>query len=326
LKPNQYFPLISSQHFAELWRKHNGNTTAISAETGVSVRNIFLARRRAERDLDTELVAQKTGVQALIRHHKARVNLTIKDAVLPIGGDVHKWPGENTTVQRAFIATVKKLKPRYVILCGDVFDGSRISRHPRIGFLENRPTVRDERKAVAEFLKYVEDAAPRGAMLIWCLGNHDARYESYLAQTAPEMEDVQGMHLKDHFPKWRPCWSVHINEGLEGHTVIKHRWHNGIHAMYNNTLKGGVNVITGHLHKLDSRKWADFRGCRYGVDAGFMADVDDEQFVHYTEDNAKDWTSGFPVLTYRNGRLLRPEFVQKWDEDRVEFRGELIPA
>jgi hypothetical protein len=55
-----------------------------------------------------------------------------------------------------------------------------------------------------------------------------------------------------------------------------------------------------------------------------MADVDDQQFVHYTEDNSKDWTSCFPVLTYRGGRLMRPEYAQKWDEDHVEFRAELI--
>lgn len=270
------------------------------------------------------LVAQKPGVTALIRHHKARVNLTIKDAILPIAGDVHKWPGEYTTVQRAYISLVHQLKPKYVILCGDVFDGSRISRHPRIGFMESRPTVADELKAVGEFLEALEKAAPRGAMLVWCLGNHDARYESYLAQSAPEMEDVEGMHLKDRFPKWRPCWAVHINEGTPDHTVIKHRWHNGVHATYNNVMKGGVHMVTGHLHSGAMRKWTNFTGTHYGIDAGFMADVDDEQFVHYTEDNSKDWASCFPVLTYRGGKLMRPEYAQKWNEDHVEFRGELI--
>src|SRR4051812_44538556 len=112
-----------------MWRKHNGNTNEISKETGVSVRNIFLARRRAERDLQVTLIAQKPGVQALIHHHKARVSIKITDAIIPIGGDVHKWPGEYTTVQRAYINLVAYLKPRYVILCGDVFDGARVSRH-----------------------------------------------------------------------------------------------------------------------------------------------------------------------------------------------------
>src|SRR5574341_1061161 len=313
----------SYEQFIKIWREQNGNVAKVAAVLGTLERTAYSIRRRVEAGRGITLNAERTNIETVIRKHKARINLEIKDAVLPIAGDVHIAPGQRTTVQQAYIEIVKDLKPRFIILVGDVFDGARISRHPRIGFLEDRPTVRDELKAVGEWLAEVENAAPRSATLIWCLGNHDARYESYLAQLAPEMEGVHGMHLKDHFPKWLPCWGVHINEGKPSYTVIKHRWHNGIHASYNNTLKSGVSFVTGHLHKCDARKWADFRGNRYGVDCGFLADVDDAQFVHYTEDNPKDWTSGFPVLTYKDGRLMRPEFVQKWDEGVVEFRGEL---
>lgn len=317
---------VTDEEFVKAWKACNGNIVQVAETTGMRVRGVLGRRRSVEGRMGISLNAERDNVAAVIRKHKARINLTVKDAVLPIGGDVHVAPGPRTTVQQAYINIVKKLRPRHVILLGDVFDGARISRHPRIGFLEDRPKVVDEIKAVGEFLTALEEAAPKEAMLIWCLGNHDARYESYLASSAPEMEGVQGMHLKDHFPKWLPCWAVHINEGTPGYTVLKHRWHNGIHATYNNTLKGGVNIVTGHLHKLDARKWRDFTGRRYGVDAGFMADIDDPQFVHYTEDNAKDWDSGFPVLTYKDGKLMRPEFVQKWDEHHVEFRGELVAA
>lgn len=314
---------VTDAQFINAWKECGGEPGKVAEVCNMKLRAIMGRRRAVEKRHGIALTAGRhASAEVVQRHHKARISLKIKDGVLPIAGDVHVWPGERTTVQRAYVEAIKRLKPRYVIMVGDVFDGSRISRHPRIGFLESRPTVANELKAVAEYLKEIESAAPRGATLIWCLGNHDARYESYLAQSAPEMEGVKGMHLKDHFPKWLPCWSVHINEGEPGHTVIKHRWHNGIHAAYNNVLKGGVSVITGHLHKCDSRKWADYRGHRYGVDAGFLADVDDAQFVHYSEDNAKDWTSGFPVVTFREGRLMRPEFVQKWDEGLVEFRGE----
>lgn len=316
---------VSDEQFIKAWNAENGNIKRVAEACGMMARGVLHRRRSVENRHGIQLVAEKfAAADVLIRHHKARIGLRIKDSVLPIAGDVHIWPGQRTTAQRAYVEIVKRLKPQFVIMVGDVFDGARISRHPRIGFLENRPKVSEELKAVGEYLDEIESVAPRGAKLIWCLGNHDARYESYIAQNAPEMEDVEGMHLKDRFPRWLPCWSVHINEGEPGHTVIKHRWHNGIHATYNNVLKSGTSFVTGHLHKLDSRKWADLRGIRYGVDAGFMADVDDEQFVHYTEDNPKDWTSGFPVITFKDGMLMRPEFVQKWDENRVQFRGELI--
>lgn len=318
-------PSCSDQEFIRIWKEVQ-SPTGVSKATGVSVRNVCDRRKRIEAryGIILPVLDNRAAYNTYEIKHKARINLTVKEGTIPVAGDIHIWPGTRSTVQLAYIELVKRLKPRYVILIGDVFDGARISRHPRIGFLENRPTVRDELKAVGEYLTELEKAAPRGAELIWCLGNHDARYESYLAASAPEMEGVQGMHLKDHFPRWRPCWSVHINEGMPSHTVIKHRWHNGIHATYNNAMKSGVSFVTGHLHQLDARKWTDFRGNRYGVDTGLMADIDDPQFIHYSEDNPKNWASGFAVLTYKDHKLMRPEFVQKWDEDRVEFRGDLI--
>lgn len=316
--------VCTDEQFIKLWRSLNGDTQKVQEALQCGLRAVYSKRRAVEQRLGITLVAHRTGTETVIRKHKARINITLKDAVLPIAGDIHIWPGERTTAQRAYIALVKKIQPAHVILVGDVFDGARLSRHPRIGFLESRPQVEDELKAVGAYLDEVKAAAPKGATLIWCLGNHDARFESYLAQNAPEMEGVKHMHLKDRFPEWLPCWSVHINQDEPSYTVVKHRWHSGIHAAYNNVLKSGTSFVTGHLHKLDCRKYADLRGNRYGVDAGVMADVDDEQFIHYTEDSPKDWTSGFPVITFREGRLMRPEFVQKWDEDRVEFRGDLL--
>lgn len=321
---NQYKRYPSNEQFVRIWKDCAGDTNKVSEITGLKLRAVFNRRRSCEKELGIVLSAQKSSIEAVVRHHKARVNLNINDDNLPLASDPHVWPGDRTTVQRAYIEFVKRLKPKHIILMGDVFDGARLSRHPRIGFMESRPTVWKELEAVTEFLTEIENAAPKGAVLIWCLGNHDARYEAYLAANAPEMEGVSGMHLKDRFPKWLPCWSVHINENTPNHTVIKHRWHNGIHAHYNNVLKGGVNIVTAHLHKLDCRKYTDYRGNRYGVDAGFMADVGDPQFTNYLEDGCVDWASGFPVITFKNGKMMRPEFVQKWDEDMVEFRGEVI--
>lgn len=319
-------PHCSEEEFIKLWSELQSGAKVAKA-LNCAVRTVLARRKDIEIRIGKPLdVYDPNRPQYNTRDvkHKARINIEIKDAILPIAGDIHIWPGPLTLVQEAYIEMVRRLKPRFVILIGDVFDGARISRHPRIGFLEDRPTVKDELIAVEAYLTKLEQAAPKGSQLIWCLGNHDGRYESYLAQAAPEMEGVSGFHLKDKFPRWKPCWSVVINEGQPSHTVIKHRWHNGIHATYNNALKSGVNFVTGHLHKLDARKWNDVRGHRYGVDVGFMADIDDPQFIHYREDSPADWTSGFAVISYKYGKLMRPEFVQKWSEHEVEFRGEVI--
>ena len=140
-----------------------------------------------------------------------------------------------------------------------------------------------------------------------------------MSALTPEYEGVPGFALKDHFPEWTMGMSLWVNDA-----VIKHRAnHSGVHAVYNNTLKSGKSIITGHLHSLKVTPWTDYSGTRYGVDTGTLSDLDGPQF-NYNEDNPANHRSGFAVLTFRDGKLLMPELVQVWGDDAVEFRGEVI--
>jgi hypothetical protein len=69
---------------------------------------------------------------AAIDESRAVYRLRVDTGTVLIGSDFHVWPGQLTTMQRAFIAFAKRLKPAAVILNGDVFDGATISRHPSI--------------------------------------------------------------------------------------------------------------------------------------------------------------------------------------------------
>jgi hypothetical protein len=251
---------------------------------------------------------------------KGRKEVDLRDGVVLVASDFHYWPGKPSTAHRAFIKFCKKLKPALVIANGDVFDGCSISRHPPINW-NKLPTVKEELEVCQERLGEIVKAAPK-ARRIWGLGNHDARYEVKLAQVAPEFKDVHGVSLSDHFPEWEPCWAVHVNDN----TVIKHRYKGGSHAPYNNTVASGRSIITGHLHSQKVTPYTDYGGTRYGVDTGCIADPLHDAFQDYTEDNCRDWRSGFCVLTYRNGTLLYPELVTVFSEGHVQFRGEVIPV
>ena len=65
----------------------------------------------------------------------------------------------------------------------------------------------------------------------------------------------------------------------------------------------------------------DYNGTRYGVQTGTLAEPNNMQFADYTEDNPKDWRSGFAMLSFVDGRLLQPELIIVSGEDEVEFRG-----
>lgn len=146
------------------------------------------------------------------------------------------------------------------------------------------------------------------------------RFETRLATQAPEFAKVHGVHLKDHFDLWRPAWSCWINDDV----VVKHRYKGGIHATHNNTVTAGKHIVTGHLHSAKVTPWTDLNGTRYGVDTGCMADIYAPQFTDYLEDGPRNWRSAFALLTFRGGRLMQPELVLAWDENHVEFRGEVI--
>jgi len=106
--------------------------------------------------------------------------------------------------------------------------------------------------------------------------------------------------------------------------VVKHRYKGGIHATHNNTVGSGKTIVTGHLHSLKVTPYSDYNGTRYGVDTGTLADTDGPQFVDYLEDSPTNWRSGFIVLTFKDGELLYPEIVQKFSDNHIQFRGQVI--
>ena len=253
------------------------------------------------------------------RKSSAWLNKSVYNGTVIVFSDAHFWPGVRTTAFRGLICMIERLKPGMIVCNGDAFDGASISRHARIGW-DSKPTVIEEIKACQQRLAEIEEAA-EGANLVWPLGNHCARFETFLASNAPQYEGVPGFTLKDHFPAWEPCWALKLNEDV----VVKHRYKGGVHATHNNTVNAGTTMVTGHLHSLKVTAFSDYKPRpRWGVDCGTLADPDGPQFVDYLECSPTSWRSGFAVLTFRNGELLWPELVFARSDNSIEFRGEVI--
>lgn len=307
-------PKCSQEEFIRIWKECSGRADKVAEIVGTSSRKVLSRRRSIER---LHGILLKTVADVVIPHQSARITADLPNGQAVVFSDAHYFPGEPSTAHRGLLKILSKLKPAIVVCNGDAFDGATISRHPRIGW-DNKPSVKQELEAVADRLNEVEKIS-RQAKLFWPLGNHDARYETFLAAKAPEYEGVTGFSLKDRFPAWKPCWSLMVN----GNTMIKHRYHNGIHAAYNNTLKAGTSIVTGHLHSLKVTPWSDYNGDRYGVDTGTLADPDGPQF-DYSEDNPRNHRSGFVVLTWVKGKLMPPELAQVIGEGELFFRGEVL--
>ena len=314
-------PACTEQEFVELW-KSNPSVEEMVKALGVSERQIHARRRRIESRRNIKLVSLNPGspdMKVTVPHDKIRTTVDMQDGVILVGSDAHYWPGIVSTAHRAAVHLTKALKPMAFCLNGDAFDGAAPGRHGRIMW-ERKPSVKEELEAVQDRLEEIERVAGI-AKLFYNWGNHDQRFDTKLSAQVPEFEGVPGFTLKDHLPRWQFGMSLMIN----GNTMIKHRYHNGIHATYNNVLKSGTSMVTGHLHALQVRPYTDYNGTRYAVDTGTLAHPSGPQFT-YAEDGPANHRSGLAVLTFKGGRLMPPELVEVVDEEggMVFFRGQLI--
>ena len=309
---------LTDYEFIELWNQLK-SATLISKKLNVSVRYIYNKRRRIENKYKIRLIADSLQAKEYyVRDYMSRMDVDIDNATIFVASDAHYWPNEISVAHEAFVKLIKKHKPDIVIMNGDAVDGASISRYPKSSWSTVKmPTVKEELETVAERLYEIEKVAG-SAKCIFTLGNHDMRFESKLANLAPEYEGLPGFSLKDHFPRWLFCMSVMVNRNL----MIKHRYHNGIHGVYNNTVKAGTSMVTGHLHRLQAIIFSDYTGTRWGIDTGTLAEVDGDHMV-YGEDSPKNHCSGFAVLTIRNGRLIQPEFCAVLD-GIAYFRGQAV--
>lgn len=303
---------LSEEDFIAAWNAAGGSPTAVAQSTGLALRGVYTRRARlAARGIMLTTIPAATqgerdfGWQDRGRSYRRENELVMDDGVIIAFSDAHWWPDQpKTASHEALLKLIKELRPKAVVANGDIFDGARVSRHAPMGWV-SLPSVKEELEICEEYLHEIRLAAdPKRCAFYWNVGNHDQRFDRMLAQNSPEYEGVLS-RLEDRFSDWEFAWSLRVN----GNVMIKHRYHNGIHATYNNTLKSGTSVVTGHLHRLAITPWADYNGRRWGVDTGTLSDPLSPQF-EYGENNPTPHTSGFAVLTFKDGMLLPPELCE----------------
>ncbi len=316
---------LTDDEFIAAWHRADCSPAQVAKLTGLHVHGIYGRRKRlAEKGVILPSIPTSAGGEAAnvyttdaARAYARERTAEVHEGTVIVFSDAHFWPQPRTVANNALLELIRDLKPRRIVANGDIFDGAgRISTHPPLGWAKV-PSLQEEIEACQERMHEIELVAPRGCALDWNVGNHDTRFDKKLAAIAGEYEGLVE-RLEDKFSSWDFAWSLRLN----GNVMIKHRYHNGIHATYNNTLKSGMNIVTGHLHRLAVTPWADYNGRRYGVDTGTLSDPLAPQF-DYGENNPTPHTSGFAVLTFRGGKLLPPELVEVHD-GAAYFRGEVV--
>ncbi len=251
--------------------------------------------------------------------HEPHADHEIADGVVIVASDAHVWPFARSVSARALIEVTRELGSdvRLLVANGDFVDGARSNRHDPHGW-NKRPTVKQEIEGVQALLHDWAMAAPR-AERVYAVGNHDLNFERKLVSKANEFEGMPGFRLHDHFTGWDFAWACRINWESRQPVMVKHRQAGGVHAGYNNAMKSGVTMVTGHTHQLEVKPYGDYRGRRYGVQTGCLTDPNGPQF-EYQEMGYNSHCEGFAVLTFRDGELLTPELCEV-KRGRAWFRG-----
>lgn len=323
-------PAMSKAEFIELY--NSVGPEELKRQTGMSNFAIYSRARRLRREgqklqspAGPAINGRFSDFPVTPAPQASDIELELRSGFVIVASDLHLWPNEFTLMLKALLWACKEFKPKALILNGDVMDFPSISRHDPIGW-ETNPKVADEIENAQDVCHELALACPRGARKIWTLGNHDKRFETRLARNDPELAKVKGVHLKDHFPVWEPAWSTLINprEGVFS-CLVKHRFRGGIHAVHNNLLWTGNHIVTGHLHSAQVRALT-YHAERtiWGVDSGCVAEPNARAFRHYSETNPKNWRSGFAVLRWQEGKLMQPQLVLKFDDNRIQIGLDII--
>lgn len=317
-------PKLSDSEFVTAWKRAGSSPQTMHEQTGLSLKRVYARRRIIERRGTPLPTIARDGVQnanspySPPAHFERRRQFTVTDGTVVVFSDPHWTPDHDPLAQNALETVIRDLKPQLIVCGGDAVDGDTISRWDPTRGHHKRFSVREELDCVKEHLDALVSIKGK-AQLAWTLGNHDLRLSRFVATKAPELLDLPFTRLDDWFPQWPLSWTVELNTGTHGHTVIRHRNQAGM--LHLQAVKAGVHYVHGHLHRLNVHTAATFAGYRYSVDTGSLADPSSESF-DYAE-GAPAHCQGFAVLTFKGGKLLMPELAYVQDQVAY-FRGQRI--
>lgn len=213
-----------------------------------------------------------------------------------------------------------KRKVPLVLICGgDAFDGSDINRHGPYGW-EIKFTPQEEIEACDYYMGEIVKAAKGANQLIlkWVWGNHDKRYDTYIATNAGKLDGMPETSLESKFPDW----NFHMAMLIDGFIYVVHAIHSGVHSAYNNVKKvgSGIVVLTGDTHRMSDREVTFLKKEGIAVEGGTLAPIGSPSF-QYLRATPADWQEGFVPISVDDGRFAyqkvrasRPYIDGEWWE------------
>lgn len=114
------------------------------------------------------------------------------DCTVAVISDTH-IPYHDLNALETCVATLKKRKPKVLLINGDFADFYQISRW------QKNPKQRrfsEERKSVIAALDFLRDAFGKSCRIVYKLGNHEERWNHFIWNRAPEIYDIPSAQIE----------------------------------------------------------------------------------------------------------------------------------
>lgn len=234
----------------------------------------------------------KAGFKIPKSDARVRRNYNLVDGTWGILSDIH-IPYHDEEALEIALSHCEEVGVDHILLNGDTCDCYNISFH------EKDPEERDlanELYKTREFLAHLRERFP-SSKIVYKIGNHEARWERYLATKAPELIGVQNfeMYYVLDFPKW----GVELVESMRkikagknltivhGHEVRN----SGVYPARSLLQRTHTCAIAGHNHRTSNynEKTSDGKYISAWT-TGCLCDMQPEYMP------INQWNHGFAIL------------------------------
>jgi predicted phosphodiesterase len=205
--------------------------------------------------------------------------------------DVH-LPFQHEKSWKLVLKVIKETKPDYVVSIGDLADMMAVMSHTKAKG-QGAITLMDEVERVNPELDRLAAAAGK-AEVHWILGNHEHRFERYIASRAPELEGMTS--IEQLFQTKKRGWKVtqYKDHLLLGKLYMTHDVGVGgdrSHIVAEKDFAG--NVVTGHTHRQHWSVVGNARGTAHVTATGGW--LGDPKYAEYMGgiQKLRYWTHGF---------------------------------
>lgn len=209
-------------------------------------------------------------------------------------GDLH-IPFHDAKAVRLTLKFIKEFKPDNIFLNGDILDCWEISKFDKTLSIQSR--LIDEVRTTVAFLRNLRSAVPN-ARIIYIFGNHEFRFERFIARNSKELAGLKGMTMEEQLELKElniKAIDSHQRENFYRYGLLLIGHFNRVNKHSGYTAKNlledkGMSLIQNHTHRGGVSYKRDYRDLKIAVENFCLCNLNPKYCL------IPNWQQGFSVI------------------------------